>query len=356
MSGKRHYEIFLDDAFAWLARRKKNSIHAVVMDPPYGLIEYEADQLEKRNNGRGGIWRLPRCHDGSMRQPSPRFTVLGAGERHAILSFHTRLATLLIRPLVPGAHVFIAAHPLLSHLVCWAFVSAGFEKRGEIVRTVRTLRGGDRPKLAEDEFPDVSVLPRSCWEPWCLFRKPLEGRVQDNLRKWGTGALRRPTKNGPFPDIIESGRTPVAERRIAPHPSLKPQHFLRQLVHAALPLGKGVILDPFMGSGSTLAAAESHGLRSIGIEINAEFFELAKAAIPALADFEVAGIPLMPAGRGQTRGRCERSASDRGTVATERVAAVAPSLPCPQKTRQPAVGQAAERIPRRSPRHQTGRF
>jgi len=46
------------------------------------------------------------------------------------------------------------------------------------------------------------------------------------------------------------------ERKIAPHPSLKPQAFMRQLVRAALPLGRGVILDPFMGAGSTVAAAK----------------------------------------------------------------------------------------------------
>lgn len=71
--------------------------------------------------------------------------------------------------------------------------------------------------------------------------------------------------------------------RIAPHPSLKPQRFLRQVVRAALPLSKGLLLDPFMGSGSVIAAAEALGLRSIGLEINADYFKLAREAIPRLA-------------------------------------------------------------------------
>jgi site-specific DNA-methyltransferase (adenine-specific) len=54
-------------------------------------------------------------------------------------------------------------------------------------------------------------------------------------------------------------------------------------VRAALPLGKGLILDPFMGSGSTIAAASSLGLRSIGIELDAEYFRMAKGAISRLA-------------------------------------------------------------------------
>ena len=152
---------------------------------------------------------------------------------------------------------------------------------------VHRLRGGDRPKNAHEEFAGVSVLPRSCWEPWGLFRKPCEGRVQDNLRKWQTGGLRRLSKTEPFRDLIYSLPTRREEHRIAPHPSLKPQHFLRQIVRAALPLGKGIILDPFMGSGSTIAAAFALGLDSIGMEINREYFDLALKAIPKLAVLEV---------------------------------------------------------------------
>jgi site-specific DNA-methyltransferase (adenine-specific) len=130
------------------------------------------------------------------------------------------------------------------------FIDSGFEKRAEIIRVVHTLRGGDRPKNAHEEFPQVSVMPRSCWEPCGLFRNPCEGRVQDNLRKWKTGGLRRLPPEEPFKDLIYSSPDRGAERELAPHPSLKPQNLLRQLVRAALPLGEGTILDPFMGSGS----------------------------------------------------------------------------------------------------------
>jgi len=130
-------------------------------------------------------------------------------------------------------------------------------------------------------------MPKSCWEPWGLFRKPCEGRVQDNLRKWNTGGLRRISKHEPFKDLLHASPARGTERAIAPHPSLKPQSLMRQLVRAALPLGKGVILDPFMGSGSTLAAARASGLQSIGIERNLEYFRLANKAVPLLAELLV---------------------------------------------------------------------
>ena len=76
-----------------------------------------------------------------------------------------------------------------------------------------------------------------------------------------------------------------------PNPSLKPQAFLRQLVHAVLPLEKGVILDPFAGAGSTLAAAEAVGYESVGVEKDEHFFRMACEAIPKLIRFSPSGYP-----------------------------------------------------------------
>jgi len=283
----RLYKTHNIDAFKWLADEPMGSIEAVVTDPPYGLVEYSEKELNKLRSGKGGIWRLPPAFDGSKRMPLPRFTVLTEADHKSLKDFFHRLASLLNCVLVPGGHVFIATNPLISHIVYESFLEAKFEKRGEIIRTVYTLRGGDRPKNAHDEFPDVTVMPKSCWEPWGLFRKPCEGRVQDNLRKWKTGGLKRISPTEPFKDLINSSPARKQEREIAPHPSLKPQSFLRQIVRASLPLGEGTILDPFMGSGSTIAAAEACGLRSIGLEIRKEYFTMAESAIPKLAALKV---------------------------------------------------------------------
>lgn len=277
------YQLVQGNGIDWMAERRASSIEAIVTDPPYGVREYDAVEQRKLRRGRGGVWRIPPALDGNRRSPLPRFTVLTDRDRDRLRELFERFAAAALRVLVPGGHLFIATQPLLSHLLYAPLVAAGFEKRGEIVRLVQTLRGGDRPKNAEREFPDVSVMPRSGWEPWGLFRKPCEGRVQDNLRKWRTGGLRRASADTPFTDIIRSAPTHANERRLAPHPSLKPQAFLRKLVHAALPLGEGTILDPFMGAGSTLAAATALGYASIGVELDAHYFALARRAIPKLA-------------------------------------------------------------------------
>jgi DNA modification methylase len=279
------YDIQLTDAFAWMEKRAENSIHAIVTDPPYGFKEYTDIEKAKLRKGRGGVWRIPPSFDGCKRAPLPRFTVLDGTDIAALRSFFEKFAKQAMQVLVPGGHVMIATNPLLSQYVYVPMMEAGFEKRGEIIRLVQTLRGGDRPKNAHEEFPEVSVMPRSGWEPWGLFRKSCEGRVQDNLRKWGTGGLRRVSGDDPFMDVIRSSPARNGEREIAPHPSLKPQAFMRQLVRASLPLGRGVVLDPFMGSGSTVAAAAAVGYASIGLEHDPTYFAIATKAIPALARY-----------------------------------------------------------------------
>jgi len=279
------------DCFEWMGRIPQNSVHAIVTDPPYGVKEYNFDQIEKRTNGNGGIWRIPPSFDGSNRAPLPRFTALNQKERDILHRFFYEWGKMAVHSLLPGGHIFIASNAFLSQLVFTALVSSGLEFRGELIRLVRTFRGGDRPKNAEDEFPEVCSLPRSCYEPWGIFRKPLpQGmKVSDCLRRYGTGGLRRVNADQPFSDVIISERTPRRERDIANHPSLKPQSFLRQIVRASLPLGQGVIVDPFMGSGSTVAAADSQGLICIGVERYIDYFEMAEKAIPKLASLHVEG-------------------------------------------------------------------
>ena len=286
---KHLYQVVHGDCFDWMEQRGANSIHAVVTDPPYGLKEYSADEKRKLRRGRGGVWRIPPAFDGCTRSPLPRFTILTADDKAALRDLFVRWAAQVLRILVPGGHVFIATNPLVSHIVYTALTEAGFEKRGEIIRLVQTLRGGDRPKGAHEEFDSVTVMPRSGWEPWGLFRKPCEARVQDNLRMWKTGGLRRVSKELPFCDVIRSAPTRPIERQAAPHPSLKPQGFMRQIVRAALPLGEGIVCDPFMGAGSTIAAACAVGYPSIGIESDSEFYRMAVEGIPRLAALTING-------------------------------------------------------------------
>lgn len=278
------HQTYHGDCFKWLEKQPPASIHGVCTDPPFGIVEFLPHEIAKLRNGRGGVWRLPPTIGGSQRAPLPRFTTLSPPEREHVRVYFREIGQLLMPVLVPGAHVLVAGTPMLQHLVQMGVSEAGYEVRGSVMRLYRGFRGGDRPKLAEREFPEVCVTPRGAYEPWMLFRKPIaEKTVAENLRVWGTGGLRRLSVDQPLPDIIQSGKTPSAEEAISQHPTLKPQHLLRILARSLLPLGKGVILDPFAGSGSTIAACEAVGYESIGVELDDEYFSVIEDNIQALS-------------------------------------------------------------------------
>jgi len=71
-----------------------------------------------------------------------------------------------------------------------------------------------------------------------------------------------------------------AARKGNHHPTVKPTDLMRYLCRLVTPPG-GVVLDPFMGSGSTLKAAELEGFSAIGIELSADYIEIARRRIAA---------------------------------------------------------------------------
>lgn len=75
------------------------------------------------------------------------------------------------------------------------------------------------------------------------------------------------------------------------HPTLKSQKLMRHLVRLVTP-PKGVVLDPFAGSGSTLVAAVTEGFRFIGVERNDDFVEIALARVRSSTGTEAEVLEL----------------------------------------------------------------
>lgn len=99
---------------------------------------------------------------------------------------------------------------------------------------------------------------------------------------------------GPLPQQTPS--KPVPQRN--PHPTVKPTNLMTYLCKLITPKN-GIVLDPFMGSGSTGKACMIEGFKFIGIDMEPEYFDIAKARITFEAnkvkqDDLFSTVPLAP--------------------------------------------------------------
>lgn len=83
-------------------------------------------------------------------------------------------------------------------------------------------------------------------------------------------------KNNGVGALRDNGRESADRKNV--HPTVKPTKLMRYLVRLVTP-PNGIVLDPFMGSGSTGKAAILEGFSFIGIERDEEYCEIAKARI-----------------------------------------------------------------------------
>ena len=70
----------------------------------------------------------------------------------------------------------------------------------------------------------------------------------------------------------------VKDKKLYGHPTIKPLNILENLIVNSSAEGE-IVLDPFMGSGSTGVACVNHGRRFIGMELDEHYFEVAKQRI-----------------------------------------------------------------------------
>lgn len=87
--------------------------------------------------------------------------------------------------------------------------------------------------------------------------------------------------SGDFAKRLNRERPEVMRRNT--HPTVKPVDLMRYLCRLITPPG-GVILDPFMGSGSTGKAAMLEFFEFVGIDLTPEYYRIAEARIKAAAD------------------------------------------------------------------------
>ena len=75
------------------------------------------------------------------------------------------------------------------------------------------------------------------------------------------------------------------------HPTQKPLEIIERMVLASCP-SDGLVLDPFMGTGTAAVAALKHGRRFIGFEINPDYCALAKRRVARFCKSDVGAVTV----------------------------------------------------------------
>jgi DNA modification methylase len=151
--------------------------------------------------------------------------------------------------------------------------------------------GRSRTRIAGDEDTNLTDWLLSAWDGpaivFGLWQKPPEARTPVRQLVWektrlGLSGSPLPWRNSHEVAWVYGEGWRAKDRGTvwrtshdhgAQHPTQKPVELMQWLVEASLP--EWVVLDPFMGSGTTLVAAKNLGRRAIGIEIEERYCEIA---------------------------------------------------------------------------------
>ncbi len=262
----------------------ENSVHLIATDPPYGTDgmgeNWDSEKLKKKVSRASVVGGLP---------VGMKFDVKQA---HKIQQFFETVAQEALRVLRPGGFFLSFSSPRLSHRIAIALEQAGFEIRDMYAWHYKRGQGKafgmdhfiDKMQKPQEEKDDIkrkiggrqTAQLRPQFEPVIVAQKPRDGTLIENWLVWETGLvdLKNTRIDGRPPTTVLEVEKPARDPYNG-HLTVKPVRLMETLIQLFSREGQ-VVLDPFLGSGTTLLAAKNTGRHGIGIEIHPDYVEIAK--------------------------------------------------------------------------------
>ena len=281
-----------------------NSVHLILTDPPYFLDGLDSDWRKGKGGtprGTGTIGALP---VGMRFDPK---------QGPALQAFMRDVAAEWMRLLAPGGFALAFSQPRLSHRMAVGIEDAGFEIRDLLAW--RFTRRAQFKAFSQDHFvrkmpigeADKADLIRSLegrktpqlrpqFEAVILAQKPRDGTFVANWQKWRTGLIDAGcTLEGGAPSTVMTVEKPGSLEKGpgAAHLTPKPVELLCHLIRLFSEEGQ-IVLDPFLGSGSTAVAALRSGRRCIGIDKEEAYLEISRHRAAEEAGRAAAQSPIEP--------------------------------------------------------------
>jgi site-specific DNA-methyltransferase (adenine-specific) len=264
---KHHIKIYQGDCLEILPAIPENCVDLIFADPPYFLsndgITCHAGRMVSVNKGE---WDRPSTllgavHSTQLRAPSESRGVSvsnGSLVPDAIHEFNRRWLAACQRVLKPNGTIWVSGTAHVIHSVGFAMQQLGFK----LLNDITWVKPNPPPNLSCRYFTHAT-------ETIIWAAKSQKSRHTFNyklMRQLAGGKQMKSVWTIPAPDRDE--------KRFGKHPTQKPVALLERILLAASNEGD-LVLDPFMGSGTTAIAALRLRRAVVGLDMNAEFIGLA---------------------------------------------------------------------------------
>jgi len=305
---KQKIQIHNADCMQYLKTMEDNSIDCVITDPPYFIDKLDNNWSSKniKNDKKNShIKHLPKGMKFDKKQVKKLY------------DYYLELSKLLFNKMKPGGYFLSFSSPRLYHSIAMACEIAGFEIRDminwtytqampkgmsmtHIIKKMKDLTDEQKNKLIEEYKDFKTPQVRSCFEPICVAMKPMRTTFMKNELNFKTGMIDFSQKVG-----ISGDRTPAniitteeynesydknflvskpnkkEKGANNTHITVKPIALMEHLVKLFSKKG-ALVLDPFVGSGTTAIACKNTNRKCIGCEINTEYYNIALERVASI--------------------------------------------------------------------------
>lgn len=292
-------KVFNGDCEIELSKLDNNSIDLLLTDPPYFIdkLTNKWDSKKVSNDSNSHIKHLPKGMKFDKSQVKNLY------------DYYLKISQIIFDKLKPGGYFLSFSAPRLYHSIAMACEIAGFEIRDMINWTyTHTMPKGmsvshlikkmdiseeEKNKLIEEYKDFKTPQIKSCFEPICVAFKPI-GKLTfiKNELEFKTGLLDFSQKVGINNDKVPANIITTEEFNelydknfmvskpskkekglINTHITVKPLELIEHLIKL-FSKKNALVVDPFLGSGTTAVACKNTDRRCIGIELNSDYYKI----------------------------------------------------------------------------------
>ena len=286
--------IYNEDCIEGLIDVETNSVDACVTDPPYNYEfvghKWDHDEINRRmervKNSNTLVKHIPY---GSGLAGGVRNTRWYEKNAQNIIDYRDwteKWAQEVFRVMKPGAYIMVFNSTRTIAHVQVALESVGFYARDIIVwkKNSGIPKGINLSKKLQKEgvagaekWEGWHSALRNEWEAIALLQKPLEDNYPNTVQKWGVGVMKTINKDGSFQSNILNDIPREVKEDFNVHCTVKPVNLIERLIGMIVPEPRSdkIVLDPFMGSGTTAVAAVNLGVGYLGFEVVKDYVAIA---------------------------------------------------------------------------------